>query len=278
VALAGLVGCANEGGPGTDDEVDSGKADTSGVDESDCSLEQEAPRTLSQFVNSNHVQFRCRGPSGSFVETGCCADEIDEFQFATGCPLQAKFNDASGAQKRCVQDFADAGEQVDGELFVPTLCCSLLCDPGAGWDDPATQETCRNSQGQFHPHVCCAMNDDTRCGDAQFDEDLDSLGFRHCRAQTGQFAGQFAPAACCVDACFGILESGDANPPIECLLPIEDECSGAEPDGQGICRAPDGRFAKGLCCLGLDGLDVEKSDECRLGELTGQDLQALGCM
>lgn len=279
LAAVAIVGCNAEGGSVDTDAAGSGKADEadSGIDPSECSLNDGEIRRLSQFVSNDHVQFRCRGANGQFVETGCCADEINEYQFATGCPVQAKFNDAPGAQKRCVQDFPDAGEQVSGELFVATICCEMLCDPAAGWDDPQTQETCRNSQGQFHPHVCCAMNDDTRCGGAEFDAQPDSLGFRHCRAQEGDFAGQFAPAACCLDTCFDILESGDEDIPIECLLPLEDECLDAEVDGQGVCRAPDGRFAKGLCCLGQEELDVQKSDDCRLAELTGQDLAERGC-
>jgi hypothetical protein len=279
LALTAVAACSADDGATAATDGASGKADTADgdVDASDCSLEAGEDRTLAQFVSADHVQFRCRGPGGQFVETGCCADEIDEFQFATGCPLQAKFNTASGADKRCVQDSPDAGEVVSGELFVPTVCCEMLCDPGAGWDDPSTQETCRNSQGQFHPHVCCMMNDNTRCGGAQFDEQPDSLGFRHCRAQEGEFAGQFAPAACCLDTCFGILESQEQDIPIECLLPLEDECTDTEVDAQGVCRAPDGRFAKGLCCFGQEGLDVQQSDECRLAELTGQDLVERGC-
>ena len=279
LAVAAVLACSADSG--TEGNLDpTGKADdadTSGVDPSRCSLEPDQDRSLAQFVNDDTIQFRCRGPGGQFVETGCCADEIDEFTFATGCPLQAKFNSAAGADKRCVQDSPDAGEQVSGELFVPTICCSLLCDPGASWDDPATQETCRNSQGQFHPHVCCMMNDDARCGDAAFDEQPDSLGFRHCRAQSGPFAGQFAPAACCLDACFDILEQSDADPPIECVLPLEDECTDTEIDANGICRTPDGRFAKAACCMGQEGLDIQRSDDCRLAELTGRDLQELGC-
>lgn len=280
LALTVSFACSAQDASEGDEPDPTGKADEADgdVDPSECTLEPDEPRTLTQFVNDDTVQFRCRGPGGQFVATGCCAEEIDEFAFATGCPLQAKFNSAPGAEKRCVEDFPDASENIAGEPFVATICCSLLCDPQAGWDDPQTQDTCRNSQGQFHPHVCCMMNDDQRCGDAAFDEQPDSLGFRHCRAQTGPFAGQFAPAACCLDACFDILESGEDSPPIECVLPLEQECDGAQIEGNGICRAPDGRFAKAACCMGQEGLDIQKSDDCRIGELTGQDLQELGCL
>jgi hypothetical protein len=277
LALSALTACSVEDGSAGADTDTGGKADTVGVDAADCTLDPSAPRTLTQFVNNEHVQFRCRGPGGQFVQTGCCAEEIDDFQFATGCPLQAKFNDAPGSQKRCVQDFPDAGESVSGELFVATLCCQMLCDSAARWDDATTQNTCRDSAGRFHPHVCCMMNDDLRCGGAQFDATADDAGFRQCRARQGDFAGQLAPAACCVDTCFGIIEQGEEDVPLECLIPLEDECSGARNDGNGICRAPDGRFAKGLCCLGQEALDVQRSDDCYLAEFSGRDLAELGC-
>jgi hypothetical protein len=242
-----------------------------------CSLDPGATRTLSQFVNNDTVQLRCRGQGGTFVETACCSEEIDELTFATGCPRQAKFNTASGADKRCIEDQPDASENVQGELVVATVCCQELCDPQAAWDDPATRDVCRNAAGQFHPHVCCMMSDEQRCGDAQFDVDLDENGFRFCLAQSGPLAGQYAPAACCVDACFDILTEQTQEIPIECLLPLDGECNDASVDGDGLCRVADGAFAKGACCLGLDGVAFPQSDRCWLGQVLGEDLQAAGC-
>lgn len=261
---------AAEGG-----EDETGKADdVDDLDPEDCSLEADDERSLALFENNNHVQMRCRGASG-FVETACCIDEIRQYEFLTGCPMQAKFNNASGSEKRCVQDQPDSGENVSGELFVPTMCCELLCDPGAGWDDPMAQDTCRNSDGQFHPHVCCMMNDDLRCGGAEFDAEPNTYGWRHCRAQQGEFAGQFAPAACCVETCFDIIEGGEEDVPLECVLPVEEECAGAAPDANGLCRTPEGYFAKGLCCFGAEGVDVPASDGCYAKEINGQELT--GC-
>lgn len=274
-----LIGCGgDDGSTAAEDDSDSGKADdVDDLDPADCSLDASADRSLSLFESNDHVQMRCRNAQGQFVETACCVQEIREYEFVTGCPMQAKFNSASGANKRCVQDFADAGEIVEGELFVPTLCCELLCDPGASWDDPMEQDTCRNSAGQFHPHVCCMMNDDLRCGGAEFDAEPNALGWRHCRAQDGDFAGQFAPAACCVDTCFDIIEEGVEEVPLECILPLEEECAGATVDANGFCRTPDGFFAKGLCCFGDDSVDVGRSDDCYASELGGEDLAEAGC-
>lgn len=277
VLAAALGACGgSEGGAGDEGETDTdaGKADdVDDLDPEDCSLEPGDERELSLFENNDHVQMRCRGATG-FVETACCVDEIRQYNFVTGCPMQAKFNDASGSDKRCVQDRADSGENVSGELFVPTVCCELLCDPAAGWDDPDTQDSCRNSAGQFHPHVCCMMNDANRCAGATFDAETNADGWRHCRAREGEYAGQFAPAACCVDSCFDLIEGGDDDVPLECVIPLEEECAGAAPDANGICRTPEGYFAKGMCCLGAD-VDVPASDDCYAKEIYGQELT--GC-
>jgi hypothetical protein len=261
------------GGP----DGNTGKQDDADGSAQECSLDDDDPRTFVQFVNNDTVQFRCRGADGKFVDTGCCEEQIDEFTFATGCPPQAKFNSASGANKRCVEDHPDAAENLAGEPFVASVCCELLCDDRAKWDDPKTQQTCRNSKGQFHPHVCCMMNDDARCGDATFDQNADVNGLVHCRARSGQFAGQFAPAACCLDSCTEMVEQGVDALPLECVLPLEEECAGADVDDAGLCRTTDGRFAKAACCMGIDGLKIPESDECRYAELVGDDLTEAGC-
>ena len=163
------------------------------------------------------------------------------------------------------------------ELVVPTVCCEMLCDPGADWDDAVAMDTCRAANGQFHPDVCCMMNDDARCGDATFDAEPDILGFRHCRVRSGEFAGRFAPGACCVESCFDILLAGD-EVPIDCLLALGDECDGATVGANGLCRTADQGFAKATCCTGAEGLVAEQSDACYLAELQGDDLAAAGCM
>ena len=272
-------GC-QEGESAEDNENGSGKADDvddNGEGDRACALDEDESRSFVQFVNNDTVQFRCRGPGGQFVETGCCAQEIDEFIFSTGCPPQAAWSSGAGAAKVCVEDQPDSSESVDGVLAVSTMCCSLMCDSAASWDDDS-RTTCRNSMGQFHPHACCQLNDEQRCGAATFDTEPDDAGFVHCRAREGEFAGQFAPAACCLDECTALVESGEDLLPIECLVPIEDECLGAAADGNGYCRAEDGRFAKASCCAGQDDIDKEGSDACRLAELYGDDLQDAGCL
>lgn len=116
-----------------------------------------------------------------------------------------------------------------------------------------------------------------RCGDATFDAQPDVNGFVHCRARSGQFAGQFAPAACCLDACVELVEQGVDELPLECVLPLEEECAGADVDGNGICRTADGRFAKAACCMGIEGLAIQKSDDCRYAEFIGDDPSEIGC-
>src|SRR5688572_30075069 len=156
------LGACKEGGgdPGEDEGGAASKGDELDSDgELFCSLDEGEAREIVQFVSDNTVQMRCRGPGGRFVETDCCASQIDEFTFATGCPMQAKFNTASGSDKRCVEDQPDSSENVDGDLIVATVCCADLCDPDAGWDDAETMTACRASNGQFHPHVCCMMKD-----------------------------------------------------------------------------------------------------------------------
>ena len=275
--LLATAACGGGAGGGGADGDGSGKEDdldTAG--EMVCSLDDGESRALAQFVVQDVVQFRCRGPGGQFVETECCSVELDEFVFATGCPSRAKFDGGVGADKQCVEDLPDASENVSGDLVVPTVCCETLCDPGADWDDATTMDTCRNAKGQFHPHVCCMMNDDARCGDATFDAEPDAVGFRHCRVRTGDFAGRFAPGACCVDACFELIAAGD-EVPIDCLLALDDECAGAVVDA-GLCRLPDAGFAKATCCTGAEGLEAERADACYAAELQGEDLAAVGCI
>jgi hypothetical protein len=276
--LIAVAACGDGAGGGGPDGDGSGKEDDLDTDgEAVCSLDDGESRSLAQFVVQSTVQFRCRGPGGQFVQTECCATELDAFVFATGCPAQAKFDGGVGADKQCVEDRPDSSENVEGDLVVPTVCCETLCDPGADWDDATTMATCRNSSGQFHPHVCCMMNDDARCGDATFDAEPDAVGFRHCRVRTGDFAGRFAPGACCVDACFELIAAGEEDLPIDCLLALDDECAGAVVEG-GLCRTADAGFAKATCCEGAEGLEPERADECYAAELQGEDLAAVGCV
>jgi hypothetical protein len=278
LGFVAATACGNGAGGNDGDGDGSGKEDdldTAG--EQLCSLDESQARALSQFVVQNVVQFRCRGPNGQFVETECCGTELDEFVFATGCPPRAKFDAGVGADKQCVEHQPDADEDLSGALVGPTVCCEMLCDPAADWDDATTMDTCRAANGQFHPQVCCMMNDDARCGDATFDAEPDALGYRHCRVRTGDFAGRFAPGACCVDACFELVTEG-AEVPIDCLLALDDECTGTSVDANGTCRGDDGRFAKAACCRGVEGLVAEQADACYLVELQGDDLAAAGCI
>ncbi|MBL4687553.1 MAG: hypothetical protein JKY37_23360 [Nannocystaceae bacterium] len=295
--LAVLVGsaCGGDGDAGamSEDSADGKYDDLDDIDESACSLDASVDRNLVQFVNNDHVQFRCRGPSG-FVETGCCKPQIEEFTFATGCPLQAKFDKVDditadgGSRQRCVSDQPDNSENVGVVELVATSCCTLLCDD-AKWDDPAVKSRCREANGQFTAHACCEMNDDTGCGDAVWEAQAEDEGLQRCWAQSGEFAGRYATNACCIDQCFRDDPDGTEvqqidDLPLECLIPTDNECSGATVNDLGACAlvltaeqrtaAGDylGDWGKAMCCAGSDNLDMELADECHRRELLGGDL------
>lgn len=295
--LAGFA-CATEvdGDPNAEGGDDDGKYDDlDDIDESACDLDDGTARNLVQFVLNDHVQFRCRGPSG-FVHTGCCKQQIEEFTFSTGCPLQAKFESvddataASGKRQRCVADTPDASEDIGITELVATSCCQLLCDE-AKWDDPATKDSCRGSDGRFAPHACCEMNDDDGCGDAVWESRPQDEGLVRCWATSGDFADKYATNACCMDQCF--LDDSDrvAEPgsyPLECLLPTDDECAGATVTGEGACQLDltadqrqdvgehVGDWGKAMCCAGQDGLDIDLADECHRRDIFGGDLSICG--
>ena len=293
--VLGLGACSAEtDGPGNTGNDTDGKYDElDDIDASACQLDDDAERSLVHFVLNDHVQFRCRGPSGQFVDTGCCFDQIRDFTFATGCPLQAKFESvadptaASGKRQRCVADQPDSSENIGVTELVATSCCAPLCDD-AEWDDADTKETCRGASGQFAPHACCEMNDTDACGDAVWEErDIDQ-GFQRCWAKSGEFADHYATSSCCMDQCFTdagqdeLTDPGDI--PLECLFPADDECAGATVNGAGACaleltddqRASAGEhvgyWGKAMCCAGQDGLDIDLADECHRRELFGDDL------
>ncbi len=295
--FAGFACSAETEGPDAEGD-DQGKFDDlDDIDESACSIEASVDRTLVQFVNNDHVQFRCRGPSG-FVETGCCKPQIEEFTFSTGCPLQAKFDKVdditadSGSRQRCVSDVPDNSENVGVTELVATSCCTLLCDD-AKWDDPATKKTCRGASGQFAAHACCEMNDTDGCGDAKWEERPQDEGMERCWAQEGEFAGRYAANTCCMAQCFRddpdgteIDEAGSV--PLECLIPADNECAGATVNDRGACalqlsaeqRADVGDhigdWGKAMCCAGQDNLDIELADECHRAELFGGDISICG--
>lgn len=285
---------------GACDAADEGMSPAAGgggkADEADGSDgAQQCPEIveLAQFVNNDHVQTRCRNPdTGAFVSADCgvCAEAIEQFTTASSCPPQAKWNDAEGSAKRCVADTADS----DGGVFVPSSCCASLCEP-AGWDDAEAQTGCRGHEsGQFVASACCILNDAARCEGASFDQDENENGVRHCRVQSGDFSGQFAPEACCFDECFDAMEDSLnaflANPtgadlfgllegvPPQCLEAeeqLDDECDGAETDDAGFCRREDGKFARSMCCF-EDHLEPILNDRCFEAQMFGQELPECG--
>lgn len=296
--LFGLPACSTEvDGPVAENDEDGKFDDLDDIDESACKLDSDTDRQLVQFVNNDHVQFRCQGPTG-FVATGCCKDDIREFTFSTGCPLQAKFesvNDvtaSSGKRQRCISDVPDGSENIDVTELVATSCCTLLCDD-AKWDDPETKKTCRAASGQFAAQACCEMNDDDACGDAIWEVQPSDEGIARCWAKTGDFAGHYATSTCCMDQCFREDPDGNAveefgNVPIECLFPADDECAGARVNDGGACALEltadqrqevgehVGFWGKAMCCAGQDNLDLELADECHRRELLGGDLSICG--
>lgn len=300
--LAGVVGLAcgtqTEDEPATSGDEDGKFDDIDDIDESACTLDDGVARALVHFVNNDHVQFRCRGPGGSFVATGCCKPQIEEFVFATGCPLQAKFDRVDdvtsndGRRQRCVADFPDSSENVGVTELVATSCCKQLCD-GAEWDDPAARDRCRDHRGQFTARACCEMNDVEACGDATWETRPEDEGLSRCRAQSGEFAGKYAVASCCMDECFRDDPDDAALDPIDvlpigCLVPSDNECAGANVTGMGACalaltadqRQAAGEYlgdwGKAMCCAGQDGLDMDVADECFRRERLGGDLSICG--
>ena len=286
-----IAACGGDDSSSAENEADTdGKFDDlDDVDEAACELDDSVDRQLVQFVLNDHVQFRCQGPSG-FVATGCCKPALEEFVFATGCPLQAKFETvddpsaASGQRQHCVADVPNGSEDIGVVELVATSCCTPLCDE-AKWDDPVAQTGCRGASGQFKAHACCALTEDA-CGDAIWDAHPDDLGLTRCWAQSGEFATAYAKASCCMDQCFrnssGDIEIDDL--PIGCLLPVDNECDGATVNEVGACAVEltaderelsgdyVGDFAKAMCCAGQSDLERDLADECYRREIFGDDL------
>ena len=263
-----LQACVDSSDDGLDNEGPvGGKADdeeeVSGEDEESlagaCTLDDDTPREITQFVLNDHVQFRCLGPTG-FVQTSCCEDAINDFVAVSDCPLQSKWNSASGSDKRCVEDTADT----EGGQFVPTSCCAPLCDDGATWREQRNGTFCVTAAGTFENSMCCQMQDAARCENAAFDEFIAADGQRHCRDQK---SGQFAMASCCVDSCFEEIadsrEREDRVVPFECLDAVESECGDAALNAGDLCHDIDtGRFVKAACCGAL-AADDRSDDERR---------------
>jgi hypothetical protein len=308
--LLALPACGNDADPNDGTDKDSGgKQDDSDAAERACKLDEGDSRELIQFVNNDHVQFRCRATEtteraqrNSFVESECCGPQIREFTLATGCPTQAKFKTvddpsaASGKRQRCVADEPDSSEDVGIDELVATSCCQMLCGNVAWDDDDPASGKCRDQDnGQFAPHSCCEVADQDRCGDAVWENRPEQdQGLTRCWAQTGQFANHYATNACCMSQCF--LEEGDdtarrvkrAGFPLECNLPNDDECAGAGVNTKGACElnlseaARDavgehvGHWGKAMCCAGQEGLDQDFADECHRRELFEEDLTDCG--
>ncbi|MEM6994121.1 MAG: hypothetical protein AAF721_26645 [Myxococcota bacterium] len=291
--LAGFSCTADSDGNSGQGDEDGKFDDLDDIDESACTLEASVDRQLIQFVLNDHVQFRCQGPTG-FVETGCCKPQIEEFTFATGCPLQAKFDKVdditsdSGTRQRCVSDQPDNSENVGVTELVATSCCTMLCND-AKWDDPAAKKNCRGSDGRFTAHACCEMTDTDGCGDAVWETRAEDEGIPRCWAKSGEFADHYATNTCCMDQCF--RDDRDSNEiqqiddlPIDCLIPADNECAGATVTDSGACalqlsseQRDDaeehiGDWGKAMCCAGQDNLQIDLADECHRRELLGGDL------
>ena len=311
--LLALPACGEEAGPGDGSDKDSGgKQDDNDDVERACKLDPGDGRELIQFVNNDHVQFRCRATEtteranrNSFVENECCDAEIRQFTLATGCPAQAKFETvddptaASGRRQRCVADEPDSSEDVDIDEIVATSCCQMLCGDVAWDDDDPTSGKCRDQDtGRFAPHSCCELADQERCGDAIWENRPDQdQGLTRCWAIGGDFADHYATNSCCMSQCFLEPAEGDGSArrvqraggfPLECSLPNDNECAGAEVNAKGACELNlkeaareaagehVGHWGKAMCCAGQEGLDMDFADECHRRELFEEDLTDCG--
>jgi hypothetical protein len=225
---------------------------------------------------NDHVFSACRdADNGQFASTQCCADQIDEITAISGCPSQARFNNGSGGDKRCINDVSGSDEQ--GQ-FVPTACCAALCSPGASFDGDGF---CRagDGSGQFEEELCCHRNDNlagASCQGAGW-EQL-TAGPREGDYACRNEAGRFALNACCVDLCAEAISTNPASFPGACeeaalAAAAGDECpDDAGPNSAGICHDPgNGQFVKAVCCdfAGrTQGLDRERTDGCLDGSRT----------
>ncbi len=217
-----------------------------------CSLAASEPRELVRFSLNDHIQYRCRGESG-FVQTACCEDEMQTWSEESTCPLQVKWNDASGSARRCVEDSADT----EGGQFVPTACCEALCPHDVEIREQANGDYCVGPDGEFVNSVCCDIAADQVCEAAAFDETLSRGGARLCRDTN---TGRFAPSLCCVDDCFEEITAGNEIP-VACTETVEAECEGATENAGGLCHDPEsGKFVKAACCELEDDAAKDLSD------------------
>jgi hypothetical protein len=255
LSLVAVAGCGESASNSTpDDDGGAGGAGGGGKGDAICTLEDDDPRSPVRFVNEDHAQTRCQGATG-FVPTFCCEEEILAYEELSGCPAQAKWNDAEGNARRCAGDTADT----DGGAFVPTACCQPLCAADAQWREQENGRRCVNGEGQFENNVCCNLADDDICEASDFDAELALDQRHHCR--DGR-TGRFAPAVCCIDRCFDAALAG-GKLPVACTISVEDECVGAAENAAGLCYNEDnGRFVKAACCtLAAADADVEDPAE-----------------
>lgn len=266
VAAVALVGC----GDSTDADPEGGnngggKTDQANNGTAACTLDDADPRDINQFVLNDHVQYRCAGDTG-FVATACCAEQIEAYTAASSCPLQAKWNDAGGTDRRCVADTALS----DGSQFAPTACCASLCGADVSWREQENGTFCVNADGQFENTACCLVADREVCDAAEYDEFVSADQRRHCRNPT---TGRFAQAGCCVDKCFDIIADGQEIP-VSCLDQVEAECDGAALNGGNLCaNTQTGRFVKAACCDYGDDVDAaQTADTAFLCEEVNDDI------
>lgn len=306
-------GCGGDEGDrgGPDEDSAGGKADDEDEQQRACKLDPGDGRELIQFVNDKHVQFRCRATetteranAKSFVETDCCDPQIREFELATGCPQQAKFEvlpdplAPSGERQRCVSD--EAGTETNGlENLVATSCCELLCGSPQWLSNDESTGRCQDSDsGRFIATACCLNREAETCGNAQWEVREQDRGVARCWAQDGEFANQYATNSCCLDQCFlanaeeGVVSQSGAFP-LECMHPSEDECSGAHVNAAGACELGSlddltddeklqvseehGTYGKAMCCAGMEGLSIERADDCHTADLFDDDEGLMGC-
>jgi hypothetical protein len=265
LAVVAVAGCGDSTNTDSEEGNNGGKADQANNGAAACTLADEDTREINQFVLNDHVQYRCSGDTG-FVANACCATQIEEYTAASTCPLQAKWNDADGTDRRCVADTALS----DGSEFVPTACCAALCGSDVSWREQENGTFCVNGDGQFENSACCLVKDRDICDASEYDEFVSADERRHCR---NPGTGRFAPAGCCVDKCFDIIAGGEIVPE-SCLARVEAECENAALNAGNLCaNADSGRFVKAACCDYGDDVDAAQiADDAFLCEEVNDDI------
>lgn len=283
-----LIGCSSERGNGSADASRS-KADDL-LSAAECAA-------LDAKTDKDGV---CRAGDGRFAPAQCCADSevckeaVLEDDGTCRRADNGKFAPASCCAAKC--DGAGLDEhgfcRADSGQFAPAACCADQCfvaQPPAG--------SCKGACGESSTEGACFCDDScSGNGDCCADKVAECGGNGNLPDGLAIPKGTCSKTACgeqskngdcfCDDAC---TEFGDCckNKPTICGgegLDVEladcgpDECEGVE-IVDGVCRKPNGQFAKATCCAELPVCASARTDAkgvCRRAD-DGQFAPSLCC-